>query len=88
MFSLTGPGTWMACWDDFIRRGVFKINFQFHSEPLNKGNLQNAEGVRSLDGLAVPDKEASISCCFGEQILSFGARYIVMVPRLVTWHPV
>lgn len=28
--------------------------------------LQNTEGIRSLYGLAGPDKEASISGCFGK----------------------
>lgn len=57
---------------------------------LEPGNVysQNTQGIRSLYGLAVPDKEAPISCCFGEQILSFGSSYVAVTPRLITWHPV
>lgn len=51
------------------------------------GNSQNAEGVCSLDGLAVPDQEASVPRGFGEKILSFGAGDVAVTPRLGSRHP-
>lgn len=51
------------------------------------GNSQDAEGIRSLDGLTVPDEEASISRCLGEKILSFGAGDVAVTPRLGSRHP-
>lgn len=54
---------------------------------VNAGNSQDAEGVRSLDGLAVPDQEASIPRCFGEEILRLGAGDVAVTPRLGSRHP-
>lgn len=50
------------------------------------GNSQNAEGVCSLDGLTVPDEEASISRCFGEKVLGFGAGDVSVTPWLGSGH--
>lgn len=44
--------------------------------------LQNTEGIGTLYGLTVPEEEASIPGCFGEQILSLGPGDITMVPWL------
>lgn len=74
--------------------GVTSSEHSFWNRPrvkaLEPGNVysQNTQGIRSLYGLAVPDKEAPISCRFGEQILGFGSSYVAVTPRLKTWHPV
>lgn len=74
--------------------GITSSEHGFWNKPqlkaLEPGNVysQNTQGIRSLYGLAVPDKEAPISRCFREQILGFGSSYVAVTPRLITWHPV